>query len=133
MTMALPAYKAKKFTNSQAATALVIGFSGQLKSWWGNFLDYDTRTQILNHTYKKLNDSGVEVDKQDGAEVLIHTITLHFLGNPKEEQASAKTILINLRCPTLTDYRWYKDVFLTNVLKREDGTQAFWKERFIAG
>jgi len=72
------------------------------------------------------------VDEQDGAEVLMHIITLHFLGNPKEEQASAKTILISLRRPTLTNYRWYKDVFLTNVLKRDDGTQAFRKERFIA-
>ena len=27
----------------------------------------------------------------------------------------------------------YKDVFLTNVLKREDGLANFWKERFIAG
>ena len=64
--------------------------------------------------------------------MLIHTITLHFLGNPREEQAPSKTIHINLRCPTLTDYRWYKDVFLTHVLKREDGTQDFWKERLIA-
>ena len=55
------------------------------------------------------------------------------MGNPKEDQASVKSILINLRCPTLSDYRWYKDVFLTNVLKREDGHQQFWKERFIAG
>ena len=38
-----------------------------------------------------------------------------------------------MRCPTLSDYRWYKDVFLTNVLKREDGHQQFWKERFITG
>lgn len=119
--MALFAYKARKLTNSQAATTLVVGFAGQLKSWWDNFLDNDARTKILNHTYKRQNERGMEVGEQDGAEVLIHTITLHFLGNPKEEQAIAKTILINLRCPTLTDYRWYKDVFLTNVLKREDG------------
>jgi len=32
MTMALSAYKAHKLTNSRAATALVVGFSGQLKS-----------------------------------------------------------------------------------------------------
>ena len=97
MTMALSAYKAKKFTNSQAATASVIGFSGQLKSWWDNFLNNDARAKILNHTYKKLNDHGIEVDEQDGTEVLIHTITSYFLGNPKEEQASAKAILIKLR------------------------------------
>jgi len=63
--------------------------------------------------------------------MLIHTITLHFIGNPNEEQAAAKSVLINLRCLTLSDC-WYKDVFLTNVLKREDGLQQFWKERFIA-
>jgi len=65
--------------------------------------------------------------------MLIHTITLHFIGKPREEQAGLKTILINVRCPTLIDFRWYKDVFLTHVIKREDGTQDFWKERFIAG
>jgi len=75
----------------------------------------------------------MEVEEPATAAILIHTITLHFLGNPKEEQAAAKSVLFNLRCPTLLDYRWYKDVFLTNVLKREDGLQQFWKERFIAG
>jgi len=68
----------------------------------------------------------MDVEEEDAVECLIHTITLHFIRSPKEEQAASKTILINLRCPTLTDYRWYKDVFLTNVLKREDGTQYFW-------
>ena len=75
----------------------------------------------------------MEIEEPAAAAMLIHTITLHFLGNPKEEQAAAKSVLINLRCPTLSDYRWYKDVFLTNVLKREDGLAVFWEERFIAG
>ena len=69
--------------------------------------------------------------EEEAAALLIHTITLHFLGSPKEERAVTKSILINLRCPALTDYRWYKDVSLTNVLKREDSIQQFWKERFI--
>ena len=90
-------------------------------------------TKLLNHKYKKTNDRGVEVEEENEAEMLIHTITLHFLGNPIEEQATSKTILINLRCPTLTDYRWYKDVFLIYVLKREDGTEDVWKEIFIVG
>jgi len=75
----------------------------------------------------------MEVEEEAVAGLLIHTITLHFLGNPREDQAAPKSIFVNLRCPTLTDYRWYKDVFLTNALKREDDLQQFWKERFIAG
>ena len=35
--------------------------------------------------------------------------------------------------PNALRLRWYKDVFLTNVLKREDGLAVFWKERFIVG
>jgi len=60
---------------------------------------------------------------EDGHDILVATISNHFIGSPVEYQASTKTILINLRCPSLTDYQWYKDVFVTNVLKREDGTQ----------
>ena len=71
----------------------------------------------------------MEIEEPTATAMLIHTITLHFLGNPKEEQAAAKSVLINLRCLTLSDYHWYKDVFLTNVLKREDGLAVFWKER----
>jgi len=46
----------------------------------------------------------MEVEEPAAAAMLIHTITLHFLGNPKEEQAAAKSVLINLRCPMLSDY-----------------------------
>jgi len=133
MTMANQAYKAKGLTDKQGAIGLVVGFQGQLKNWWDNFLSPDGREQILSHTITKVNDRGMEVPEEAATGMLIHNITLHFLGNPREEQATVKSILINLRCPTLTDYRWYKDVYLTNVLKREDGAQPFWKERFIAG
>ena len=45
----------------------------------------------------------MEIEEPAAAQMLIHTITLHFIGNPKEEQAAAKSVLINLRCPTLSD------------------------------
>jgi len=132
MTMAAQAYKSKGFFNKHHAIALVIGFQGQLKRWWDNFLSPKDQEKIIEHKVVTINDQGMEVEEEAAVGLLIHTITLHFLGNPREEQAAAKSILINLRCPTLTDYRWYKDVSLTNVLKREDGLQQFWKERFIA-
>jgi hypothetical protein len=33
----------------------------------------------------------------------------------------------------LSDFRWYKDVFLSKVLIRPDNAEAFWKEKFISG
>jgi len=53
MTMVVSAYKTKRHLGAQAATALVIGFAGQLRNWWDNFLDAETRVKILNHTYKR--------------------------------------------------------------------------------
>jgi len=118
--MAFQAYETQGVINAHAAVALVVGFTGQLKSWWDNIPTQEMRNEILSHK-KVTRTSGMEIEEEDVVEILLHAITLHFIGNPKEEQAAAKTILINLRCPTLTDYRWYKDVFLTNVLQREDG------------
>ena len=132
MTMAMTAYRTKGLDSRTQAITIINGFQGQLKYWWDNFLT-EEHNKILDFKRVTRNSNGIEVEESAAAALLIHTITLHFLGNPKEDQASVKSILINLRCPTLSDYRWYKDVFLTNVLKREDGHQQFWKERFIAG
>ena len=84
---------------------------------------FKERLAILNHSTRELGEDSEQI--QDAYETLIHAITLHFIGNPQEGQTAAKTVLVNLRCPTLTDYRWYKHVFFTNFLKREDGMQIF--------
>ena len=41
--------------------------------------------------------------------------------------------LVNLKCPTLSDFRWYRDVFLSKVLARNDNSQPYWKEKFFGG
>jgi len=133
MTMAMTAYKTKGLDPRTQAIACINGFQGQLKYWWDNFLAEEEHTKILDYQRTWTDEDGMTRSEPAGAVMLIRTITLHFLGNPREEQAAAKSVLINLRCPTLPDYRWYKDVFLTNVLKREDGLANFWKECFIAG
>ena len=120
-------------TGSHIATALACDFTGQLKSSWNNSLTMQQKFDILNHSYKMKQEDRIEVIVEDGHDFLVATISNHFIGSPTKYQATAKSILINLRYPSLTDNRWYKDVFLTNVLKREDGTRGFWKQRFIAG
>ena len=78
--------------------ALVIGFTGQLKSWWDNTFTPEERAAILTHKKRVRNaTTGLEEEEDDCVQTLLHTITLHFSGNPKEEQAVSKTILINLR------------------------------------
>ena len=42
-------------------------------------------------------------------------------------------ILQNLRCRTLSDFKWYHDVFLAKVMARPDTRASFWKEKFLYG
>ena len=127
------AYKVRHADEKSIATILISGFTGQLKNWWDNALTLESKTAILNHTIEVEDEQGNITTKSDAAEFLIVTIAMYFVGNPKEELHSNKMFLTNLRCPTLTDYRWYKDMFLTHVLRRPDCNMSFWKEKFITG
>ncbi|KAK9667830.1 hypothetical protein RND81_13G013800 [Saponaria officinalis] len=57
---------------------------------------------------------------------------MYFVENPQEEHSTQMIVLTNLRCPTLSDYRWYKDMFLTYVLRRQYCNVGIWKEKFIS-
>uniref|UniRef100_A0A151UGR5 Retrotransposon gag domain-containing protein n=1 Tax=Cajanus cajan TaxID=3821 RepID=A0A151UGR5_CAJCA len=72
-------------------------------------------------------------NEEDAVATLIYTIIQHFVGDPNIFKDRAASQLANLYCPTMSDYRWYKDVFMSKITLREDGFQGFWKERFIAG
>ncbi|XP_022930125.1 uncharacterized protein LOC111436618 [Cucurbita moschata] len=40
---------------------------------------------------------------------------------------------MNLKCPTLGDFKWYKDMYFSKVLIRTDSSLEFWKENFVNG
>ncbi|CAN7004762.1 unnamed protein product [Brassica oleracea var. botrytis] len=132
MRMTAMTYKAKGNDDKQSCVLLIVGFNGALRYGWDNSLDNVTRESVINHTETRTIENAEgeleQVETQNAVEVLIHTITMHFIGNPKEELESKKIILTNLRCPTLEDFKWYKDVFITNIFQRNDCTQAFWKK-----
>ena len=68
---------------------------------------------------------------QDVVNTLTFTITKHFVGDPNQYKERISDVLINLRCPQLPDCRWYKDVFISKVLSRDNCQQTYWKEKFI--
>ncbi|KAK9747931.1 hypothetical protein RND81_02G024400 [Saponaria officinalis] len=132
MGMAKSAYELRESNQQVIFTIIIAGFTGQLRNWWGNSLTLETQLEIFNHKTVQINDSGMEVEVNDCCDYLIVVIAMYFVGNPKEELSSQKIILTNLRCPTLSDYRWYKDTFLTYVLRRPDCNEGFWMEKFIS-
>ncbi|KAL5844041.1 hypothetical protein ACOSQ4_009999 [Xanthoceras sorbifolium] len=54
-------------------------------------------------------------------------------GNTKEHISRVSEQLINLKCPSPSHFRWYKNVFFSKVFQRKDSSMDFWKERFHAG
>ena len=70
---------------------------------------------------------------EDATTTLLYSIAKHFMGEPRLFQDSNFDILNNLYCKKLPDFRWYKDMFITKVMLRDDCNNDYWKERFLSG
>ena len=104
---------------------ILAGFNGTLKFWWDNYLTEKERFQVS----KSINEEG----EQDAVIRLVYAITKHFIGDPNTYGARTSEILQNLRCRTLSDFKWYHDVFIATLMIRVDARASYWKERFLYG
>ena len=69
----------------------------------------------------------------DDVDTLIYSILKHFVGTPFNISSLVSDLLNNLRYPTMSDFRWYQDVFISRVMLRKDCHKPYWKEKFIDG
>ena len=115
---------------------LVTGFSGTLCGWWDSYLTEDSKESIKN-AVKKIDEGFPIFDESigcvilDGVNTMIYTILKHFVGTPSNILSPISDLLNNLRYPTMSDYRWYQDVFISRVMLRKDCHKPYWKEWFI--
>ena len=96
---------------------MIAGFTGQLRGWWENMLIDAHRYHIITN----INELG----QQNAVHKLIYAITKHFIGDPIILQERSSEIIQNLRCGTLSDFRWYHDVFLSKVMSRPDANASY--------
>ena len=76
----------------------------------------------------KINDiqtSTNEEGEQNALHCLIYAITKHFIGDPRILQERSFEILQNIRCMTLSDFRWYHDVFSSKVITITDASASY--------
>ena len=124
---------------SEVVSLLEIGFTGTLRAWWDKHLTDDVKSGIVHAV--KIYEEGFPIfdedvpnmGTEDGVNTLLYTIIKHFIGTPSNTTVRIHDQLSNLRCPKLSDFRSYKDVFMSRVMLRDDSNQSFWKERFING
>ena len=124
MQMATTAYLTEG-DDHNVVQLILVRFTGTLKFWWENFLTDKERFYVS----KSINEDG----EQDAVLRLMYAITKHFIGDPKVFDEKNSEILQNLRCRTLSDFKWYHDVFLAKLMSREDARASFWKEKFLYG
>jgi hypothetical protein len=117
---------------------LATGFFGKLKSWWEKHLTDESRELIKNSVKRDeegnpLFDARIGMGIPDGVNTLVFTIIRHFIGQLSNITSRIHDQLSNLKCPTMSDFRWYEDVFTSRVMLRDDSNKPFWKEKFIDG
>ncbi|KAG8634183.1 hypothetical protein MANES_17G018812v8, partial [Manihot esculenta] len=128
MTMYATASRAKGNDDPSTAKALIAGFGGQLKGWW----DFAVSNEGKEIIFKMVKQEGTQ-QVPDVVNTLLYTIGLHFIGSVNMLIDRAQEQLINLRCPDLSHFKWYKDTFFSLVFIREDSNNSVWKEKFLAG
>ncbi|XP_028115638.1 uncharacterized protein LOC114313449 [Camellia sinensis] len=134
MMMFATVCKQNENTDHQVVRFIVSGFTGILKGWWDNILTTAQNDEILTSTRIRLDPATrAEVTEQDAVYTLVNTIIQHFIGNVTGLEDRTQELLQKLRCPSLSHFRWYKDVFMTKVHRRTYASSEHWKAKFIDG
>ncbi|KAG5569936.1 hypothetical protein H5410_059702 [Solanum commersonii] len=107
--------KTNKNSDRTIADMITAGFTGQLKGWWDNYLNQTQRDTILMAV------------KQEGDRSYSNA------GRWSDNSETIRTLLQNLRCKSLTSFRYYKDVFLCRVMELPECNSTHWKSKFIDG
>jgi hypothetical protein len=128
----------QNLSQSKIVDLFATEFSVILRNWWDKHLTKESREDIRKAVKKTEDGSPIFNEKVGRGEpncvnTLIYTIIKHFVGTPSNITSRISYYLNNLRCPTMFDYRWYQDVFLSRVMFRSDSQKPYWKEKFIDG
>ena len=112
---------------------LTTSFFGTFCGGWEKYLTEDSRESIKKAVKK--DDDGLPIFDErncqgilDGVNTLIYTIIKHFVGTPNIS-SRISDYLNNLRCPTMSYYRWYQDVF--TLVKISFSSLNYYKSSFF--
>ncbi|KAG5632979.1 hypothetical protein H5410_004696 [Solanum commersonii] len=84
---------------------ITIGFTGQLKGWWDNYLSQDQRDKVI----LAVKQEG-EQFTQNAVYTLVLNIIEHFSERWSDNSETIRTLLQNLRCKMLTSFRVKKAI-----------------------
>ncbi|KAG5572776.1 hypothetical protein H5410_062542 [Solanum commersonii] len=96
-------------------------------------IDGYTDRQIFTTVHRMLMYSTICKTNKNSDNTIADMITAGFTGQLKDNSETIRTLLQNLRCKSLTSFRYYKDVFLCRVMELPECNSTHWKSKFIDG
>ncbi|KAG5608487.1 hypothetical protein H5410_019768 [Solanum commersonii] len=137
MLMYATIWKSVNNTDKTICKMIIVGFTGQLRGWWDNYMTLDANASVIN---AKATAEGVDnlefalvKNRDDAVYTLVLTILEHFSGRFTNQYESIRSLLNGLRCRHLGDFRWYKDTYLSRAMELPENGLEFWKAKFIDG
>nr|XP_016469924.1 PREDICTED: uncharacterized protein LOC107792247 [Nicotiana tabacum] len=113
------------------------GFTGQLRGWWDNYLSVEEKVVVINviATDEGVDNLGMALvkNREDVVYTLVLTILEHFNGRFTSQHETVRTLLNGFRCKTLSEFRWYKDTFMSRVMELPKNKYEHWEAKFIDG
>ncbi|KAG5596139.1 hypothetical protein H5410_037371 [Solanum commersonii] len=102
-------------TDRTICKMIIVGFTGQLRGWWDNYITLDAKATVINAkaTAEGVDNLGFALvkNREDAVYTLVLTILEYFSG----------------------EFRWYKETYLSQVMKLPENGLEFWKAKFIDG
>ncbi|KAF6142832.1 hypothetical protein GIB67_002696 [Kingdonia uniflora] len=114
--------------DDSVAKFIANGFTGAIKGWWDNVITENQKMEIFGAVKRKGTSTN---PVKDVVYTLVQTILLHFVGLSPQKHERNRELLQNLRCPSLTHFKWYKDVYISKAMQCIDANAEHWKARFI--
>jgi hypothetical protein len=101
------------------AIFITTAFVGQLRGWWDYYLTDAQKEEILSHKKiikNEVTGTSMSTNEEDAVYMLCLAILNNFVGGSMPVGERIATLLQNLRCPSLTHFRWYKDTFFISII-----------------
>ncbi|WMV51037.1 hypothetical protein MTR67_044422 [Solanum verrucosum] len=115
---------------------IIAGFTGQLRSWWDNYMSFEAKAVVVNATADNegVDNLGMALvkNREDDVYTLVLTILEHFNGRFTNQYKTVRSLLNGLRCRHLGEFRWYKNTY-SRVMELPENFLEHWKAKFIDG
>ena len=115
-------------TNQLATHILITRFTRQLKRLWDEHLTTEDKDSILNAIKIDTNGEPILQDRDiisDVVATLRFTIAKTFVSDVGISREKSSELLNKIKCKSLSDFRWYKNIFLTKIYARSEDNKAY--------